>query len=142
MLAAACRRHPRAVAVGGSGSGVVHIGLILSIVVLAYVGSVSANTSTTTVSFTVSQAIEVLQWPNPTFTISGSPGNSVVMGPMEFRVRANAPWSILMRSDVTDGRLREYDPDTDAYVEAGESLTYGLEWALSTEGPWRPVTDT
>lgn len=141
MLAAACRRHPRAVAVGGSFLAPVCPVILSFAVVLFLAAASSAKSSSTTVSFTVMPAIEVLEWPTATFSMSGGPGNPVVMGPMEFRVRANAQWGLTFYSDVDGGRMREFDQTTGSYVDTGRSLTHSLEWALSPDGPWSPVTD-
>ncbi|HEY8416552.1 MAG TPA: hypothetical protein VIK93_00800, partial [Limnochordales bacterium] len=116
--------------------------LLGCLLVLAATGASQASTSTTTVSFTILPAIEVLAWPAPTLSLSGSPENHAVVGPLEFLVRANAPWSLSLHSDVINGRMREYDPASGVYVPSGHVLAQALEWGLSPNGPWSPVTDS
>jgi len=116
--------------------------LLGCLLVLAATGASQASTSTTTVSFTILPAIEVLAWPAPTLSFSGSPENDAVVGPLQFQVRANAVWSLSLRSDLVGGRMQEYDLNTGDYVYSGRVLTRALEWSLSPTGPWSPVDDT
>ncbi|HEY8495803.1 MAG TPA: hypothetical protein VIK98_02045, partial [Limnochordales bacterium] len=69
------------------------VGALACLVSLGGTGLAQANqTSTTTVSFTLAEVIEVLSWPSAALSITGAPDEAVISGPLSFRVRANAPW--------------------------------------------------
>jgi len=117
------------------------VGVLAGLLALWGTGLAQANqTSTTTVSFTLAEVIEVLSWPNAALSIAGAPDEAVVTGPLTFRVRANAPWGIYIRSEWADGRMREYDAVAGHYVPAGQVLSRGLEWGTTPTGPWSPVS--
>lgn len=117
------------------------VGVLAGLLALWGTGLAQANqTSTTTVSFTLAEVIEVLSWPSGAVSLAGAPDEAVISGPLSFRVRANAPWAIYIRSDSEDGRMREYDTGTGQYVAAGRALSRRLEWGFAPSGPWSPVS--
>ena len=116
------------------------VGALACLVSLGGTGLAQANqTSTTTVSFTLAEVIEVLSWPSAALSITGAPDEAVISGPLSFRVRANAPWALFIRSDSEDGRMREYDAGAGQYVSSGRVLSRRLEWGFAPSGPWSPV---
>lgn len=117
------------------------VGVLAGLLALWGTGLAQANqTSTTTVSFTLAEVIEVLSWPSGAVSLAGAPDEAVISAPLSFRVRANAPWGIYIRTDWADGRMREYDPNAGDYVPSGRSLSRGIEWAFAPSGPWVSVT--
>lgn len=129
-------RHPRsAVACWG-------VGILLGCLAAAVPAHASSSQSNTTnVSANVEEAIEVVEWPTASFTISSAavPGQAVVSGALGFTVRANTSWGIQIRSDDADGKLREFNTGTAEFVTGGRTMKRALEWGLSSGGPWNLV---
>ena len=107
------------------------------------VHAAKTDIGTTTVKFNIAEAIEVVSWPAPEFTLSTTavPGVPVVSGWLYVSVKSNASWGLQISSDDEEGRLREYDPGMGAYVMLGRR-TSPLEWAADLSGPWSHVSST
>lgn len=116
------------------------LGLLCGLLVMNGVAGAQAASHTTTVSFTLLEAIEVLAWPSAGVPMVAGPDEEAISGPFVFLVRANAPWGIRVRTDADDGRMREYDPNAAAYVPQGHVLSRSVEWSTTPNGPWYTTT--
>lgn len=139
MLRAIRGRRPRMAAAALFCLSCMGIAMLGCLVINGTAAAQRVHTATSSVSFTLMEVIEVLSWPSATVAMTGAPDEPAVSGPLVFRVRANAPWGIYLRSDLPEGRMQEYDASVGEYVQSGRVLSQGLEWALSPGGPWTRV---
>jgi hypothetical protein len=132
--------------VGAAGQVVALVFLALCSTMLGVHGVVQAGTTdvgTSEVMFSIGKAIEVVSW--PTFSIAldsdGTPGQAAVSDVLSFTVKSNATWSLQIQSDGEDGKLREYNLTESVYVEDGKTSQNSLEWGLTPDGAWYPISD-
>lgn len=95
------------------------------------------GSGTTTVTFSIAEAIEVTSWPAASFTLASdaAPGVPAVSQPLRISVKANSSWGVQISSDSDSGHLREYDTNIGAYGIEGSEVG-PVEWALNIDGPW------
>jgi hypothetical protein len=103
----------------------------------------TTDVGTSQVTFNIGKAIEVVSW--PIFSVSldseGAPGQASVSDVLSFTVKSNATWSLQIQSDSEGGKLREYSISESAYVESGKVSQNALEWGLTPDGNWYPISD-
>lgn len=100
--------------------------------------------NTTTVAANIAESIAVTQWPESLLNLAGEvvPGQSVVSGPLVIQVKSNATWGLKISSDLPDGRMKEFDSSTAAYVSNGLVLSTPLQWSTDVAGPWQDLSST
>ncbi|NLN17738.1 MAG: hypothetical protein GX162_00480 [Firmicutes bacterium] len=125
---------------------VIVIGLAVFFVVggCGAVQAATTQTNSTSLTLNIGEAIEVVSWPEASINLSGSavPGEAVISGPLRFTVKCNTEWDIEVRSDEPTGKLRQFDPASGSYVNDGRTSQRALEWSLSMDDPWSPLTGT
>ena len=102
----------------------------------------SQQTDTITVAVTIAESIEMVPWPGGLLQLSAAavPDQAVISPPVSLKVRANAPWGLEIRSNMSDGRMKEFDKTAAAYVSGGAMLTNPLQWSTSPGGPWNDLS--
>lgn len=108
-------------------------------------GAVQAGereSSSTTVAVNIAPSIAVVAWPEGLVSLADSvvPGEMAKSLPLAIAVKANSLWGIEISCDLPDGRMKEFDLGTGAYVPDGSVLTQPLKWSLSPSGPWQPLS--
>ncbi|HHW09067.1 MAG TPA: hypothetical protein GXX29_03730 [Firmicutes bacterium] len=108
------------------------------------VQAASSQSNSTEVSLNIAEAIEVVSWPEATMLLTSNavPGQEVVSEALRFTVRCNSQWGIQVQSDETNGKLREYNTTTGQYVTDGRESQRGVEWGITQNGPWTPLSST
>lgn len=102
------------------------------------------QSSTSAILLNVQEAIEVVNWPDASITLSSvaMPGQPVVSGALRFTVKCNASWGIQVKSDEAAGKMREFNVGTATYVTDGRTSQKSLEWGTSAAGPWTALSGT
>lgn len=104
----------------------------------------ATESSTTTVTVNIADAIEVVAWPPASFTLSSAaiPGVPVVSGGLGITVKSNSTWGVQLSTDSETGKLREWDSTASEYVVDGKQSAQPLQWATHTAGPWTNLSST
>lgn len=123
------------------------LAVVLSVLCMAFwlaaTASAAADEGSTTLSANVAEVIEVLSWPAEVYSLGNlMPGEEVTIGPLEFEVRSNVSWEILIASDSPNGELREYNLIGGYYVLDGATTQNALRWRWGESGAWTPLSQT
>ncbi|HHV94333.1 MAG TPA: hypothetical protein GXX47_07345 [Firmicutes bacterium] len=120
---------------------------VLVMLLAVGVGVVEAGTqasNSTTIAVNIAESIAVVSWPDAfiDLTRNAVPGQEITSPALAIKVKANSLWGIEISSDLPNGRMREFDLATGAYVSDGASLTHPLQWSTSPTGPWHDLSST
>lgn len=100
----------------------------------------TSSSATMAVTCNVAPVIEA-EFPQDFAMPDISPGPTPYESPpLPIRIRSNCIWVIKMKSDRTDGRMKEWNGSS--YVETGSALSSPLEWKVDGFGSYAPLTST